>query len=253
MLMMRRIALVAVLLTACEATVGPAPADETLTGWLTVFAQTGEPISPPDVTITVRNALDETTSLSVRGDGSWVGDELGPEPYTVTAEAEGFVGLPVEEVGGGERVHARMVERSTIQVLRVDEAVLTAPGVCATISQCLDLRFTVAEDGAFPDPGSRLVFRVFVGDSDVVTPEQFRETRFLVVSPDDPGLERGETEMTIDFGFLRGLDWESMDLSRLSVYLVGATENQHGLWGSDIEGLGWPELAETGAGAEVTR
>ena len=59
--------------------------------------------------------------------------------------------------------------------------------------------------------------------------------------------------MTILADHLRGFDWESMNLDRLSVYLLGATVNQVEFWGPEIEERGWPDRVETGAGAAVSR
>ncbi len=245
---------VAACLSACDTAVDPDPrADDNLAGWIAAYSQVGVATSLPEVTVHVRNALGATFELPVAGNGSWVGSALGPEPYVVTAQAEGFAGVSVEGVSGGTSgVVALLVERSTVQVLQVDEAVLEGADVCGN-PHCLFLRFTVAEEGAFPYDAGRLVFRLFIGDSGTVTPEHYRESQFLVVGSDDPLLQRGETEMTITMEALRGFDFDSMNLEQLSIYLVGATENQLGLWGPEIEERGWPDLAETGAGAAVTR
>lgn len=246
------LALAVVCLSACDTAVLPEP-DETLDGRLSAYSQTGESVNLGDVTLAVRNARNETRVLPVRGNGTWAGSDLGPGPYVVTAQADGFVGLAVANVSAGTSgVLALLVERSTVQVLRVEEAVLEGADVCGN-PHCLFLRFTVAEAGSFPHDSRTQWFRLFIGDSGAVTPEQYRQSRFLIVADDGPGLERGEAELTIHLDCLRGFDWESMNLDKLSIYLVGATENQVGLRGPEIEERGWPDLAATGIGVSVTR
>lgn len=248
------IVFVAVLLSACDTTSGPDPVpDQSLDGWVSAYTQVGDPINPTDWSVAVTNALDETFVLTVRGDGSWVGEELGPEPYVVTAQAEGYVGVPSEGVTGGTSgVRALLMERSTIQVLRVEEAVLHGADYCGN-PNCMNLRFTAANDGLFPDGYPGAWFRLFISDSAAATPENYRESRWLIFSALEHGVEQGETETTFTLDRLRGFDEGNLDLDRMSVYVVGATLNQVELYNRELEEAGWPDLAENGAGAGVSR
>ena len=248
------IVFVAALLSACDNTSGPDPVpDQSLDGWVRAYSQVGDPIKPTDWSIAVTNARDETHVITVRGDGSWAGKSLGPEPYVVVARADGYVGVPIEGLTGGtSAVRALLMERSTIKVLRVDEAVLRGAEYCGN-PNCMNLRFTAANDGLFPSGYPGAWFRLFISDSAAATPENYSESRWLIFSALEHGVERGETETTFILDRLRGFDEGNLDLDLMSVYVVGATVNQVGLHNRELEEAGWPDLAEIGAGAGVSR
>jgi len=243
------------LLAACDTASAPAPtATEVLGGTVVALLETGDTEIPPTAAVTVWNDRGDTTEVAAAADGSWVATGLTQGPYDVRAEAPGFTGLTVEGVDGGtEELVTRVVERSTAQVLRV-EARYRDRDDCGGQAGCMDVTFTADADGLFSSRFPRRVFRLFVGNSPEISPDEYQEEVALLITDDNPLLERTGDEIRIRVESIYALDFEALRISDMFVYIAGATE--HSLSGFLVDegaGLGFPDLSEAGASASVQR
>jgi hypothetical protein len=238
-----------ILLAACDSTVEPDPS-ESLHGTVVALTESGVTVPAAGAIVTIRNDRGEAVGVSASGDGLWTASDLGPGPYLVQPAAPGYTGLAEEAVTGGTSdLLARLVQHSSVRMLRVNQAAVSQD--CGS-SPCLDLSFTVAEETAFPEGVSRRIFRVFIGDSDSVSPNAYLESLTVIVADDDPLIERGGSEVTIGVESLRGFDLGDPTPSELFVYVAGATEHSViGLLVDEMAALGFPDLSASGASARV--
>lgn len=244
-----------VLLAGCQDAVSPDPrATETLDGTVTALLETGQTASPAGARVTVRNSEGTPTEIQVGVDGTWTATGLSGGPYTVRAEAPGYASVTLEGVAGGtEGVAARVVEASTAWVEGL-EATYRDRADCGGTAGCLDLRFSASADGLFTAAFPRRVFRLFIGTSPDVSPDNFEEELVLLITGDDPLVEASGDEMTVRVPNIYAFDLASLSSSGMHVYLAGATENSvSGPLAEEMAQLGFPDLGASGALAAVQR
>lgn len=245
----------AVLLSACGDAVTSDPAQtEVLRGAVVALLETGEATVPPFASVTVRNAQGDSTEIPAAPDGSWSATGLTQGPYTVRATVPGFASLTVEGIEGGtEDVPTRVVRRSTARVLGAD-AIYRDENDCGGDAGCMDVSFRAVGEGLFTSTIRRRVFRIFIGNSPDVSPENHQEEVVVLVTEDDPLLESNGDDVTLRVENIYGFNYETLRTSDMFIYVVGATENSVvGPLAEDMAELDFPDLAASGASVQVQR
>lgn len=240
-------------IAACEGAPSPAdPSEETVSGVLLGLAQTGDSIVPAGAFVQVTDANGDRTVADLSSTGQWIADDAGPSPLSVVAIADGWSGVEISGIGAGTpAVEVPLVERSTASVLDVVSAEIGAD--CGDF-QCLNVRFSVAADGVFGTPGTRQIFRIFLGSSDDTSPQNYAQSLPVIITDDHPLLQREAGQITVTLRALRGFDYDRLPTGSLTVYVAGATENSViGPLTDAMPELGFPDLSPVGARAIVAR
>ncbi len=237
-------------LASCDAGGPGVPEPTVLRGTVDVRDRLARTVAAADVRVRVTDADGRAVEVTTGSDGSWSAEHAGEGPYSVTAVKEGFGAPELTGVApAASDLRIPVLQRSDARVREIQTARIHLPEGAEPF---LELRFTVASDGVFPEDAGRQVFRIFLGEPGSVSPGDHDATMALIVPEDHPETEVDGDVLRIRLSAIRGLDLAALASRTLDVLLVGATENA--VFGPGASAAsGFADVAEVGATARVTR